>query len=128
MTSYKQGNNTMRDRTSKASEQNASVSRRDFLAMTSATAMKAYERPEPWIPRTGDIYEDWIDAIKSGKKSSNDFTVASHVTEIMLLGNIAVRMANSNKTLIYDGEKSEFTNHPEANQLLHYTYREGWTL
>ncbi len=92
------------------------------------TAMEAYEPPEPWIPRTGDIYEDFIDAIKNGKKSSNDFTVAAHLTEIMLLGNIAVLTANRNTALEYDGAKGEFTNLPEANDLLHYEYRTGWTL
>ena len=91
-------------------------------------AMEAYEPPEPWIPRTGDIYEDFIDAIKNGTKSCNDFTVAGHLTEIMLLGNIAVLTANRNTTLEYDGVKGEFTNLPEANDLLHYEYRSGWTL
>jgi len=92
------------------------------------TAMDVYEPPEPWIPRTGDIYEDFIDAIKNGSKSSNDFTVAAHLTEIMLLGNIAVQMTRRNTTLEYDGAKGEFTNVPEANDLLHYEYRAGWTL
>jgi len=46
--------------------------------------------PDPWLPRTGNIFEDWIDAIKSGKKSSNDFSISSKVTEIMLLTNLAV--------------------------------------
>ena len=92
------------------------------------SAMQAYEQPQPWIPRTGDIYEDFIDAIKNGRKSSNDITVAAHLTEIMLLGNIAVRMAGENTTLEYDGVKGEFTNLPQANELLHYEYRAGWTL
>lgn len=91
-------------------------------------AMDTFEPPEPWIPRTGDIYEDFIDAIKNGRKSSNDFTVSAHLTEIMLLGNVAVRMAGENTTLEYDGAKGEFTNLPEANDLLHYDYRSGWTL
>jgi hypothetical protein len=90
--------------------------------------MEAYEPPDPWIPRTGDIYEDFIDAIKNGTKSSNDFTVAAHLTEIMLLGNIAVQMARQNTTLEYDGVKGEFANLPQANELLHYEYRPGWTM
>jgi len=92
------------------------------------TAMDAYEPPEPWIPRTGDIYQDFIDAIQSDGKASNDFAVAAHLTEIMLLGNVAVRMANRNTTLEYDGVTGRFTNLPEANDLLHYEYRDGWTL
>ncbi len=92
------------------------------------TAMQAFTPPEKWIPRTGDIYEDWIDAIKNGKKSSNDFKISSHVTEIMLLSNVAVLAGNRNTTLQYDGTNMQFTNLPEANNFLHYEYRKGWTL
>ncbi|MBN2031546.1 Gfo/Idh/MocA family oxidoreductase [bacterium] len=92
------------------------------------SAMQAYELPEKWLPRTGDIYEDWIDAIKNGKKSCNDFKIAGHLTEIMLLTNVAVLTARYNTTLEYDGENMQFTNLPEANEFLHYEYRKGWTL
>ncbi|MBN2029525.1 Gfo/Idh/MocA family oxidoreductase [bacterium] len=92
------------------------------------TAMQAADLPEPWIPRTGDIYEDWIDAIKNGKKSSNDFKHAGHVTEIMLLTNVAVLASRLNATLQYDGENMKFTNMPEADEFLHYEYRKGWSL
>ncbi len=92
------------------------------------SAMQEYTQPEPWIPRTGDIFEDWIGAIKNGTKSSNDFTISAHLTEIMLLTNIAVLAASNNTTLEYDGENMRFTNLPEANDLLHYEYRRGWTL
>ncbi len=44
--------------------------------------------PEPWLERTGDNFEDWIDAIVKGKKSKNDFSWAAKVTEIMLLTKI----------------------------------------
>ncbi len=83
---------------------------------------------EPWLPRTGNIYEDWIDAIKNGRKSSNDFSYASKVTEIMLLTNIAVLTQNSNTTLQYDAKNMKFTNLEEANKYFHYEYRKGWTL
>ena len=84
--------------------------------------------PDPWIPRTGDIFEDWINAIKNGKKSSNDFSYSAKVTEIMLLTNIAVLTQRSNTTLDYDAENMKITNLPEANNFFHYEYRKGWTL
>jgi len=46
----------------------------------------------------------------------------------MMLGNIAVLMAGRNVTLEYNPDKMEFTNLSEANALLHYEYRKGWTL
>ncbi len=84
--------------------------------------------PEPWLERTGDIFEDWIDAIRNGKKSSNDFSHAAKVTEIMLLTNIAVLTQNSNVTLLYDGPNMKMTNLEAANSHFHYEYRQGWSL
>ena len=75
-----------------------------------------------------DSVEEGIAAIKSGTKYCNDFTVAAHLTEIMLLTNIAVLTARYNTALEYDGENMRFTNLPEANDLFHYEYRKDWTL
>jgi predicted dehydrogenase len=91
-------------------------------------AMDEFVPPEPWLQRSPGIYAEWIDAIRNDKKSSTDFFYASKLVETMMLGNIAVLMANRNMTLEYDPDKMEFTNLPEANDLLHYEYRQGWTL
>jgi len=87
-----------------------------------------FKGPEPWIERTGNIFEDWISAIMNGKKSSNDFSWAAKVTEIMLLTNIAIMTQRFNKTLEYDAKNMKITNLPEANNFFHYEYRKGWTL
>ena len=87
-----------------------------------------FEGVEPWLPRTADIYEDWINAIRNGKKSCNDFSISSKVTEIMLLTNIALLTKNSNVTLEYDAANMKITNLEAANKLFHYEYRQGWTL
>lgn len=91
-------------------------------------ANKDFKGVEPWLPRTGDIYEDWIGAILAGKKSSNDFSFSSRVTETMLLTNVAVLTARSNVTLEYDAVNMKITNLPGANDHLHYEYRQGWSL
>jgi predicted dehydrogenase len=93
------------------------------------TAMQQYTRPEPWLPRgTGDILEDWINAIKNGTKTSNDFEHSCNLGEIMALASVAVLASSYHTTLEYDGENMRFTNLPEANDLLHYEYRAGWDL
>jgi len=91
-------------------------------------AMDEFVPPKPWLPRSPGIYAEWIDAIKNNTKSPTDFSYAGKLVETMMLGNIAVLMANRNVTLEYDPEKMQFTNLPEANALLHYEYRQGWTL
>ncbi len=92
------------------------------------TKMQAYKRPEKTIPRSPGIHEEWVEAIKAGKKSTTDFSYSSVLTEAMLLANIAVLMQDKYTKLEWDGEKMEFTNLPEANQYLHTEYRPGWTL
>lgn len=92
------------------------------------TAMKAYEQPEQTIPRSPGIHEEWIEAIKNGGKSTTDFSYSGPLTETMMLGNVAVFMKDKNTTLEWDSENMKFTNVEQANELLHYDYREGWTL
>ncbi len=90
--------------------------------------MKDFMRPPKTVPRSPGIREEWIEAIKKGTKSTTDFSYSGPLTETMLLANIAVRMKDKNVKLLWDGEKMEFTNLPEANQYLHYEYRPGWSL
>jgi predicted dehydrogenase len=90
--------------------------------------MQDYKRPEKTIPRSPGIREEWIEAIKKGTKSTTDFSYSGPLTEVMLLANVAVRLKDKNMKLLWDGEKMEFTNLPEANQFLHFDYRPGWSL
>jgi predicted dehydrogenase len=90
--------------------------------------MQEYNRPEKTIPRSPGIHEEWIEAIKAGKKSTTDFSYSAALTETMLLGNIAVLLQEHHTKLLWDGEKMEFTNLPEANQFIHKSYRPGWSL
>jgi hypothetical protein len=46
----------------------------------------------------------------------------------MLLGNVAIRMASKNVTLLWDSPNMKITNVPEANEFLAMAYREGWKL
>jgi hypothetical protein len=45
----------------------------------------------------------------------------------MLLGVVALR-AGQGKKVLYDGEKMQITNVPEANQFLTRDFRAGWTI
>lgn len=69
--------------------------------------------------------QNWINACKGGAPASSNFDYSGPFTEIVLLGNIAIR---AGKKLYWDGQKMEFTNEPEANQYIHTQYREGWSL
>jgi predicted dehydrogenase len=90
--------------------------------------MRDYKRPEKTIPRSPGIMEEWIAAIKAGKKSTTDFDYSGPLTEAMLLGNVALRMKDAKAVLQWDAVNMEVTNLPEANQFIHKEYRAGWSL
>lgn len=82
------------------------------------------------IPRSPGIHEEWLQAIKEDKKemATTNFDYSGPLTETMLMGNVAVRVADENKILKWDRENGKFTNSERANDLLHMEYRKGWDL
>lgn len=92
------------------------------------TAMQQYNRPQKTIPRSPGIYLEWINAIKNNTKSTTDFVYSGKLTEVMLLGNIAIKTADKFTILQWDPVKFEFPNLPEANALLTKQYSTGWSL
>ena len=99
----------------------------DGVRLIPETKMKEYKRPEPKLPRVrGGHHADWLQAIRQGKKAGSDFSYGGPLTEIALIGVIAIKLHGTN--LEWDGEKCQFTNSADANALLKETYRTGWTL
>ncbi|MBN2447506.1 MAG: Gfo/Idh/MocA family oxidoreductase [Phycisphaerae bacterium] len=90
------------------------------------TRMKEIGKPPQMLERSPGHVNEWILAA-SGEKPidfpKSNFAYAGPMTESILLGNIALRMA---RRLEWDGEKMEFTNIPEANQYVTKEYRDGW--
>ncbi|MEE9167084.1 MAG: Gfo/Idh/MocA family oxidoreductase [Candidatus Neomarinimicrobiota bacterium] len=98
----------------------------DSPRMIPETAMQAYTQPPKTIRRSPGIHQEWIDACKGGEPASSNFDVSGPMTEIVLLGNLAVR--NAGKILEWDGKKMKVTNLEEANKYVRREYREGWSL
>ncbi len=92
----------------------------------------SYTPPEPKIPSSPGHYQEWINACKGGRSAGSDFDWAGPLTEVVLMGNVALRMELkeqlSNQKLLWDSDAKQFSNLPEANAFLHKTYREGWSL
>ena len=68
---------------------------------------------------------NWAEAAKGKAQASSPFEYAARLTEVMLLGIVALR-AGVGKRIQYDGASMKVTNIPEANQWLTREYREGW--
>jgi len=88
--------------------------------------MKEYKRPPKTLPRSIGHHKEWLEACKHGTPTQSSFAFAGPLTEAVLLGTVCVRVGG--RKLLWDSENFKVTNVPEANQLLHYEYRKGWTL
>ena len=87
---------------------------------------KEYTMPAKTLPRSPGHHKEWLIACKDGPAAGSDFTHhAAHLAEVVLLGNIAIRM---NAKLDWDPINMKFPHHPEAEKLLNPPYREGWSL
>jgi len=80
------------------------------------------------IPRIEWGHElNWAKAIRGEAKASSPLEYAARLTETMLLGLVALR-AGQGKKILYDGERGQITNLPEANRYLTREYRAGWAI
>jgi predicted dehydrogenase len=68
---------------------------------------------------------EWIAACKGGKPGYSNFDIAAYLTEIILLGCVALRVG---KKLEWDGPKMRAKNAPEAAHFVRREYRKGWSL
>jgi predicted dehydrogenase len=66
---------------------------------------------------------NWVDAAKGKVEASCPFEYAARLTEVMLLGIVALR---AGRRISYDGVNMRITNVPQANDYLKREYRQGW--
>jgi hypothetical protein len=80
--------------------------------------------PEKQLPRSPGHWKEWLDACRGGKPAGSNFADhAAHLAEVVLLGNIAIRM---NQKLEWDAANMKFPNCPEADKFVNPPYRSGF--
>jgi len=84
-----------------------------------------YVRPAKTLPRVEGHHADWLRACKGGPPACSQFAYAARLTELVLLGNVALR---TRKLLKWDAPGMRATNAPEADQYLRESYRAGWDI
>lgn len=93
---------------------------------------KEYSKPPQKLPRSPGHHKEWINACKGGEPARSSFDWAGPLTEVVLLGNIALKMERQlyekGLKLHYDGPNMKVTSLPEANKYIRSEYRDGWTL
>jgi predicted dehydrogenase len=84
-----------------------------------------YTPPPQTLPRSIGHYQEWIEAAKGGKPAGANFEYGCPVTELVLLGNIAVR---TQEILEWDYDNMRITNSTKANEMIKEEYHNGWVL
>jgi predicted dehydrogenase len=89
--------------------------------------MREYKLPPKTLPRVNGSHEgDWLRSIKDGTPASSNFEYSGPMSEVVLLGNLAIRCPE--QKLMWDGPNLKVTNVPEANQYVKTEYRKGWEI
>jgi predicted dehydrogenase len=85
--------------------------------------MDNYKRPAKTLPRSKGHHRDWLDACKGGKPASANFEYGAALSEIGLLGLVAMRVG---KKMYWDAKAMKSPNAPEADKFLRESCRPGW--
>lgn len=64
-------------------------------------------------------------ALELGSPTSANFDYSGPLTEMELLGNVALR---TGKKIYWDSQNMKATNAPEADKYIKPVFREGWSL
>jgi len=85
----------------------------------------SFGKPPQKLPRIEkeDHEMNWVDAAKGKVEASCSFEYAARLTEVMLLGVVALRAGSK---IHYDGVNMRVTNIPQANEYFRREYRKGW--
>jgi hypothetical protein len=86
---------------------------------------REYRRPARTLPRVEGHHADWLQACKGGTPACSSFAYGARLTEMVLLGNVALR---TRKRLHWNGREMRATNATEADAFLRAEYRQGWEL
>ena len=96
--------------------------------------MREYKLPAKTLARSPGHHTEWVNACKGGPQARSNFADAAALTEIVILGNVAIRAGMHQKQngmrvrLDWDADAMKFTNSPDAEEYLRCSYRKGWEL
>jgi len=79
------------------------------------------------IPRSPGHMEEWFRMMKDGTPAFSNFDIAAYLTEIILLGCVAMRVGEDYR-MAWDGPDMKSTNLPQAAQFVKRDNRKGWEI
>lgn len=102
-----------------------------YLAMKGEEEFKAGDKHEACkhipqsIPRSPGHWEEWFRMMRDGTPAYSNFDIAAYLTEIILLGCVALRVGEGRR-MEWDGPNMRSPNVPEAAQYVSRQNRKGW--
>jgi predicted dehydrogenase len=84
-----------------------------------------FVEPGPTLPRSPGHHAEWIEACKTGKPTGTSFDYSGPLTELVLLGNVALR---AGRRIEWDGATMRPTNGSIDDLFIHRDNRAGWSL
>ncbi len=78
------------------------------------------------MKRSPGHYEEWIAACKGGPRPVSNFDYSGPLTEVVLLGVLALRAPG--RRLEWDSDAMKVKNAPELNKYVTAEFRKGWSL
>lgn len=88
-------------------------------------AFEGYVAPQSTLPRSPGHHAEWIEACKTGKPTGTSFDYAGPLTELVLLGNVALR---AGRPVEWDAQAMRCTSGSVDDMFIHRDYRRGWVL
>jgi hypothetical protein len=79
------------------------------------------------IPRSPGHNEEWFRMMREGTPAYSNFDIAAYLTEIILLGCVAMRVGVGTR-MEWNGPKMKSPNCPQASQFVKRQNRKGWML
>jgi predicted dehydrogenase len=84
-----------------------------------------FEPLKQTLPRSPGHHREWLDACKGGKPAESNFAYGARLTEIVLLGVLALR---TGRPIHWDAANLKAKGFPEADAFIKEGYRKGWEL
>ena len=84
-----------------------------------------FKEPPKTVRRVANEDAEWIEACKGGPVALSGFQYSGPFTEMVLLGNVAIR---TGQRIEWDAENLKAKNCPEAEKYIRREYRKGFEL
>ena len=92
---------------------------------TKGDANEACKAVPQSIPRSPGHMQEWFRMMKEGTPAFSNFDIAAYLTEIILLGCVALRVGEGMR-MEWDGPNMKSNNLPEAAKFVRRNNRSGW--